>query len=115
KSPETFPRVYTAMVQAGETGGFLDLVLAQIADFQSREKELRSKVVTAMLYPSILLVLAVAVLIFLLTFLSRVFKPSLRVLAQRCHSRHKSSWGFRMQSGRMGCSFWAGWSRSFSW
>jgi type II secretory pathway component PulF len=68
KSPETFPRVYTAMVQAGETGGFLDLVLAQIADFQSREKELKSKVVTAMLYPCILLVLAVAVLIFLLTF-----------------------------------------------
>src|ERR1035441_7156122 len=30
KSPETFPRVYTAMVQAGETGGFLDLVLGQI-------------------------------------------------------------------------------------
>jgi type II secretory pathway component PulF len=68
KSPETFPRVYTAMVQAGETGGFLDLVLAQIADFQAREKELRSKVMTAMLYPSILLVLAVGVLIFLLTF-----------------------------------------------
>src|SRR2546423_2313959 len=68
KSPETFPRVYTAMVQAGETGGFLDLVLAQIADFQSREKELRSKVMTAMLYPTILLVLALGVLIFLLTF-----------------------------------------------
>src|ERR1051326_8611667 len=32
KSPDTFPRVYTAMVQAGETGGFLDVVLAQIAD-----------------------------------------------------------------------------------
>lgn len=68
KSPDTFPRVYTAMVQAGETGGFLDLVLAQIADFQAREKDLRSKVVTAMLYPSILLVLAIGVLIFLLTF-----------------------------------------------
>jgi type II secretory pathway component PulF len=68
KSPETFPRVYTAMVQAGETGGFLDLVLAQIADFQSREKELRSKVVAAMLYPTILLALALGVLIFLLTF-----------------------------------------------
>ena len=54
KSPETFPRVYTAMVQAGETGGFLDLVLAQIADFQAREKELRSKVMSAMLYPTIL-------------------------------------------------------------
>src|SRR5512138_3424561 len=68
KSPETFPRVYVAMVQAGETGGFLDLVLAQIADFQAREKELRSKVMTAMLYPSILLVLAIGVLVFLLTF-----------------------------------------------
>jgi len=68
KSPDTFPRVYVAMVQAGETGGFLDLVLAQIADFHSREKELRSKVMTAMLYPSILLVLALGVLIFLLTF-----------------------------------------------
>jgi type II secretory pathway component PulF len=68
KSPETFPRVYTAMVQAGETGGFLDLVLAQIADFQAREKELRSKVMSAMLYPSILFFLAIGVLIFLLTF-----------------------------------------------
>jgi type II secretory pathway component PulF len=68
RSPKVFPRVYTAMVQAGETGGFLDLVLAQIADFQSREKELRSKVSTAMLYPAILFVLAIGVLIFLLTF-----------------------------------------------
>src|SRR5487761_2528906 len=46
KSPETFPRVYVAM---GEAGGFLDVVLAQIADFQTREKDLKSKVVTAMI------------------------------------------------------------------
>ena len=68
QSPETFPRVYVAMVQAGETGGFLDLVLAQIADFQAREKELRGKVTTALLYPVILLVLALGVLVFLLVF-----------------------------------------------
>jgi type II secretory pathway component PulF len=68
KSPKVFPRVYVAMVQAGETGGFLDLVLSQIADFQARDKELRSKVLTAMLYPAILLALAVGVVIFLLTF-----------------------------------------------
>src|SRR5215472_12268537 len=76
KSPETFPRVYVAMVQAGETGGFLDLVLAQIADFQSREKDLRSKVLTAMLYPGILLCLALAVVTFLLTF----FIPRFQVI-----------------------------------
>src|SRR5437763_395768 len=68
KSPETFPRVYVAMVEAGETGGFLDVVLGQIADFQAREKEMRSKVMTAMLYPAILLVLALSVLVFLLVF-----------------------------------------------
>ena len=68
KSPETFPRVYVAMVEAGETGGFLDVVLAQIADFQAREKEMRSKVLTALLYPTILLVLALGVLVFLLVF-----------------------------------------------
>ncbi len=66
--PQTFPRVYVAMVEAGETGGFLDVVLAQIADFQAREKEMRSKVMTALLYPVILLVLALGVLIFLLVF-----------------------------------------------
>jgi len=68
KSRETFPRVYVAMVEAGETGGFLDVVLNQIADFQAREKEMRSKVMTALLYPTILLVLALAVLVFLLVF-----------------------------------------------
>ena len=73
-SPDTFPRVYVAMVQAGETGGFLDLVLAQIADFQSREKELRSKVMTALLYPLVLLCLALCVLTFLMVFFIPRFK-----------------------------------------
>jgi type II secretory pathway component PulF len=68
QSPETFPRVYTAMVQAGETGGFLDVVLAQIAEFQQRDKELKSKVMTAMLYPAILFVLATIVLTVMLVF-----------------------------------------------
>ena len=68
KSPETFPRVYVAMVEAGEAGGFLDVVLAQIADFQTREKELKSKVMTAMIYPCILLFLALVVLSVLLVF-----------------------------------------------
>ena len=68
KSPETFPRVYVAMVEAGEAGGFLDVVLAQIAEFQAREKDLKSKVMTAMLYPIILFVLALVVLTVLLVF-----------------------------------------------
>ena len=65
---DRFPRVYVAMVEAGETGGFLDVVLAQIADFQAREKELKGKVMTALMYPAILLILAMGVLVFLLVF-----------------------------------------------
>lgn len=74
QAPETFPRVYVAMVEAGETGGFLDLVLAQIADFQAREKEMRSKVLTAMFYPTILLALALAVMVVLLVFIIPKFQ-----------------------------------------
>jgi type II secretory pathway component PulF len=82
KSPETFPRVYVAMVEAGEAGGFLDVVLAQIAEFQSREKELKSKVMTAMLYPCILLVLALGILTLLLTF----FIPKFQTIFNNMHT-----------------------------
>lgn len=68
RSPDVFPRVYVAMVEAGEAGGFLDVVLTQVADFQAREKELRAKVVAALMYPAVLLTLAVGVVIFLLVF-----------------------------------------------
>jgi type II secretory pathway component PulF len=68
RSPDVFPRIYVAMVESGEAGGFLDVVLAQIADFQAREKELRAKVMAALMYPAVLLFLAISVLIFLLVF-----------------------------------------------
>ncbi len=73
KSPDTFPRVYVAMVEAGETGGFLDVVLNQIADFQAREKEMKSKVMAAMMYPTILFFLSIGAVIFLLIFFIPAF------------------------------------------
>jgi type II secretory pathway component PulF len=76
RSPEVFPRVYVAMVEAGEAGGFLDVVLGQIAEFQARDKELRAKVTSALMYPTVLMVLAAAVLIYLLVF----FIPRFQVL-----------------------------------
>ena len=76
--PKAFSGVYIAMVRAGEAGGFLDLVLGQIADFRTRETDLRGKVKAAMLYPVVLAGLTVVVLVFLLTYFipkfSRIFE-----------------------------------------
>lgn len=66
--PRSFPSVTIAMVKAGETGGFLDLVLSQIADFRTREQDLIGKVRAALIYPIILAVMSTAILIFLLTY-----------------------------------------------
>ena len=66
--PQAFPPVYVAMIRAGETGGFLEMVLHQIADFRARESELLDKVKAAMVYPAVLACLAVVVVIGLLTF-----------------------------------------------
>jgi len=66
--PKVFSTVYIAMVRAGEAGGFLDVVLNQIAEFRAREQDLKGKVKAAMVYPCVLGFLAVGVLVFLLTF-----------------------------------------------
>ncbi len=68
KWPKIFTSVYVAMVRAGEAGGFLPVVLQQIADFRTREQELKGKVKAAMVYPVVLACMASGVLIFLLTF-----------------------------------------------
>ena len=68
KWPKSFSTVYVAMVQAGEAGGFLDTVLGQIADFRTREGDLKGKVKAAMIYPLILAIVAAGVVVFLLTF-----------------------------------------------
>ncbi len=66
--PKYFPSIYVAMVQAGETGGFLELVLGQIADFRAQEQDLKSRVQSALIYPMVLMVLAVFILLFLLIY-----------------------------------------------
>ncbi|OPZ11929.1 MAG: Type II secretion system protein F [candidate division BRC1 bacterium ADurb.BinA364] len=65
---ETFPRVYVAMVRSGEMGGFLDIALGQIAEFQRRERDLKSRAMSALIYPIVLLALSAAVLTFLMVF-----------------------------------------------
>ena len=63
--PKAFNRLYTNMVQAGEAGGVLDVILQRLADFMERAQALRRKIIGAMIYPiavigfSILIVLGI--------------------------------------------------------
>ena len=73
KYPKSFSSVYIAMVRAGEAGGFLDVVLSQIAEFRTREQDLKGKVKAALVYPVMLACLASAVVTFLMIFFIPIF------------------------------------------
>ncbi len=67
KHPKVFPTLWVYLIEAGETSGNLPLVLNQLADHLESSMNLRKKVVSALIYPAVLLIVAfVALLIFLL-------------------------------------------------
>jgi type IV pilus assembly protein PilC len=67
--PRIFNDLYVNMVRAGELGGVLELVLARLAEFQEKAAKIKNKVVAAMVYPIIVMFLAVAIMAFLLVFI----------------------------------------------
>jgi len=66
--PTLFPPMAAAMAEAGEADGQLGAALARLADALQRDDDLRSLIVTAMIYPVILVVLSVAVIAMMLLF-----------------------------------------------
>ena len=70
---EAFPKLYVAMVRAGETAGTLDQVLVRIADTLEKDVALRKKVKSALTYPGVVLVLAVLLTIVMLLFIVPTF------------------------------------------
>lgn len=70
-----FSRLYINMVRAGEMGGTLDRTLRQLAEYLKRSKELRSGVISALIYPIILLFMAGGSLIFMLTYVVPKLQP----------------------------------------
>lgn len=68
KYPQYFSPVFVNMVRAGEASGTLEQVFDDLGGTLEREKDLRSKIKGALIYPSLLFTLATLVLIFLVTF-----------------------------------------------
>ncbi len=69
RHPKIFERFYSNMVRGGEASGSLELIMRRIAQLMERRQALRAKVSNAMVYPSLLLVVGSAVVIFLMIFL----------------------------------------------
>ncbi len=78
KHPETFSRLYTDLVKAGETGGALDIILQRLATYLEKSQTLRRKVKGALTYPAVVafvaFALTAAIIIFAVPFFARVYE-----------------------------------------
>ncbi|MFO7817972.1 MAG: type II secretion system F family protein [Thermodesulfobacteriota bacterium] len=74
KYPDVFDTLYTNMVDAGETGGVLDTVLLRLSEYIEKAANLKSKVKGAMIYPSVVLVVALLVVAVILLFVIPSFE-----------------------------------------
>lgn len=72
--PKVFSPLYVNMVRAGELGGVLEVVLLRLAEFQEKAQRLRHRVQAAMVYPAVVLTVAVAITFFLLTVIVPKFE-----------------------------------------
>ena len=72
--PRIFDKLYVNMVKAGELGGVLEVVLTRLAEYQEKAHKLKNKIVAAMVYPVIVMFIAVAIVTFLMLFIVPKFK-----------------------------------------
>ena len=79
KHPTIFSRLFVNMVEAGEAGGILDLILNRLAVYLEKADQLQRKIKSAMTYPTVVCVVATGATIFMLMFIiptfARMFEP----------------------------------------
>ncbi|MEO1970566.1 MAG: type II secretion system F family protein, partial [Pirellulaceae bacterium] len=74
KSPRVFNRLYINMIKAGEAGGALEIILQRLAEFMERAESLKRKVKGAMIYPIVVIMVAVGILTFIMLKIVPVFR-----------------------------------------
>jgi type IV pilus assembly protein PilC len=78
KHPKTFDKLYVNMVKAGEAGGVLDVILQRLATFMERMEALKRKIIGASIYPAVVITIAVAVVLAIMTFIVPKFEEVFR-------------------------------------
>ncbi|MBI2118182.1 MAG: type II secretion system F family protein [Elusimicrobia bacterium] len=74
KYPEAFDNLYISMIRAGELGGILDIILDRLSGYLEDAEELKAKVKSAMMYPIVVLSIAIGITWFLLVFIIPKFE-----------------------------------------
>src|SRR5438093_4524564 len=76
--PKAFDKLYVNMINAGEAGGVLDIILSRLADFMEKAAKLKKKVIGAMIYPAVVITIAVGIvsmiMIFVIPKFEQIFK-----------------------------------------
>jgi len=73
KHPKVFSNLYSQLIKAGETGGVLDVILQRLANYLEKMDSIKRKIKGAMIYPSIVISVAVMVLAIVIIFVVPVF------------------------------------------
>ncbi len=74
KHPKCFDRLYVNMVRAGEAGGALEIILQRLAEFKEKAESLKKKIIGAMVYPAVVIFVAVSILVFIMVMIIPKFK-----------------------------------------
>ena len=74
KHPGVFDELYVNMVKAGEAGGVLDTILARLSEFKEKAQRLKKRIVSASIYPIVVLFVATAILLGIMVFVVPKFE-----------------------------------------